>query len=470
MSKDNTSQKLAKSQYAMVAIVMSGGFITLLNQLVMSPALPSVMKDLNITASTGQWLMSIFLLVNGLMVPITAYLINRFTSRQIYIAAMCAFTAGSIVAAMSSGFTVLLLGRIIQAVGAGIMLPFSIVMLLLIFPKSRRGFALGIAGVVIGFAPAFGPTLAGWIVDVWGWRYIFVFITPIAAILMIFAICKLENIGERSAGKLDWLSVALSTVGFGGLLYGFSIASEFGWVSPYTLGPICIGAVTLVFFARRQLSRSDPMLNLRILRNGVFSTSTILAAVVSAGLTVGAVVTPIYLQTVMGLSALHSGLMLMPGALCMAGMSPISGILFDRFGPRALSITGLLIMTTGSVMLAFLGVSSPYAYVCIGYSLRMFGISMVNMPVNTWGLNVLSNRLIAHGNAINNTARQVGGSLGTAILVTVMMIVIANSDLPGAQATVAGINAAFRGACGLTAAALILTIVRVKGEGNGEDY
>ena len=464
---DETKQKLTKSQFIMVAIIIAGGFVTMLNQLVMSPALPTVMREFGITAATGQWLTSIFLLVNGLMVPITAYLINRFSSRQIFIAAMCAFTAGSVAAALSGDFAMLLAGRIVQAVGAGIMMPFSTVMLMLIFPKARRGFALGVAGIVIGFAPAFGPTLAGWIVDEWGWRYIFALIAPVAAILMVLAIIKLENLGEKQAAKLDWLSVVLSTIGFGGLLYGFSIASGTGWTSPITIGSIACGAVVLVIFVKRQLSRDDPMLNLRILKNGVFSTSTIITAVVSASLTFAAVVTPIYLQTVLGLSAMHSGLMLMPGALCMMGMSPVSGVLFDRFGPRALGITGLSVTLAGSLLLSFLGVHSSYIYVCVGYSLRMLGMSMSNMPINTWGLNVLPNRLIAHGNAINNTARQVGGSLGTAILVTVMMMIMANAALPYAQATVEGINAAFRCGCGLTTAALLLAIIRVKGDRNG---
>jgi len=460
-----TAEKLTKKQTLMVAIIIIGGFVTFLNQLAMSPALPSVMREYGITAATGQWLTSVFLLVNGLMVPVTAFLISRFSSRKIYITAMSAFTVGSVVAALSNGFFMLLLGRIIQAVGAGIMIPFVTVMLMLIFPKSRRGFAMGISGVVIGFAPAFGPTLAGLIVDAWGWRYIFVMIAPIAAVLMILAIVKLENIGETRDVKLDKLSLVLSTAGFGGLLYGFSTAGSIGWTSLTTIIPIACGAVIIVFFARRQLRISEPMLNLRVLKNGLFSVSTILAGIISAGLTVGAVITPIYLQNVLGLSATQSGLLLMPGALCMVAMSPVSGILFDRFGPRALSITGLSILTAGSVMLVFLTVNSTFLYVCLGYSLRMFGMSMINMPVNTWGLNMLPNRLLAHGNAINNTARQVCGALGTAVLITVMMTVASNSGLHGAYATVDGINAAFMAALGLTTVALILAIVRVKGNG-----
>ena len=453
----------------MIAIIMVGSFVTLLNQLIIGSALPAIMKEFNITATTGQLLTSTFLLVNGLMVPVTAFLINRFTSRQIFMSAMCAFTAGSVVAALSNGFYMLLLGRVMQALGAGVMFPLTTVMLLFIFPKNRRGFALGIMGIATGCAPAFGPVLSGWIVDEWGWRFIFVVIAPISAILMVLAFFSLRNVVEREAVKLDIISVIMSTIGFGGLLYGFSMAGSEGWTAPRTFLPIAVGAVVLVFFVRRQLSQEKPMLNLRIMKKSAFSISTLLVGILNAVLTIGAFLTPIFIQTVQGRTAFSSGLLLMPGAILMACMSPIAGIFFDRFGPRTLSIIGMPILAAGSLMLSFLQVDTSYFYTCFGYSMRMFGISLVNMPINTWGLNMLPNRLIAHGNAINNTARQVGASLGTAVLVTIMMITSANTDGSAQIATTAGINAAFRGAGFLAIAALIITILRVKGNNTDEN-
>ena len=461
--------KLTKTSKRMAGIIIVGGFITFLNQLVMSPALPSVMIEFGVTPATGQWLTSIFLLVNGLMVPITAYLISRFTSRQIFTFAMVAFTAGSVVAATSWSFEMLMVGRVVQALGAGTMMPFVTVTLMLIFPKERRGFAMGLSGIVIGLAPAFGPTFAGYMVDEFGWRYIFWSMAPLAAIVCVVALVWLRNIGERKTIHLDWLSVVMSTIAFGGLLFGFSTAGSMGWVHPQTLVPIAIGAIVFIFFVRRQLSRSEPLLNLRILSNKVFSVSTVLSAIISAGLALGAVLTPIYLQNVQGFSAMRSGLLLMPGAIIMACMSLVSGTMFDRIGPRILAIIGLSVMTAGSLMLSFLAIDSTYLYVCVGYSLRSLGIAMANMPINTWGINQLPNRLIAHGNAINNTARQVGGSIGIAILVTVMTIVATTSGLPGAEATTRGINVAFLGAACLNATGLLIVIIKVKGGNDGED-
>jgi EmrB/QacA subfamily drug resistance transporter len=445
----------------MVAIILIGGFIAILNQTVMSPALPRVMREFVITPAVGQWLTSVFLLVNGLMIPVAAYLINRFSTRQLFIAAMLAFTAGTTLAAFSVSFPMLLAARILQAMGAGIQLPFTQVMIMLIFPKERRGFALGISGIVIGLAPAMGPTVAGWLVDEFGWRYIFIGIAPLGVLVMIFAAIFLRNLSMPSRPQLDILSVVLSTLGFGGILFGFSAAGGMGWLHPFTISPAVVGAVAIVFFIRRQLKTEQPLLNLRVLKNAVFSTSTIISSVVSSGLTFAAVLTPIFLQDVLGKTALHSGLILMPGAVAMAAISPVSGILFDRFGPRALSIIGLGIIVAGSAMLAFLGLNTPSWYVLLAYTFRMAGISLVNMPVNTWGINALPGAMIAHGNSINNTARQVAGSIGTAVLVTVMVLVSSAHGGETLSAVAAGIDAAFVGGTIITFSAFVLAIVRV---------
>lgn len=461
--------KLTKAQSVTVTIVMLGGFIIYMSQLTMSPALPVVMQEFKITAETGQWLTSIFLLIAGIMVPVTAYLIGRFSSRQIYMFSMFSFLIGSALAAFSNGFPMLMAGRILQATGSGIIFPFLTVIVMLIFPKARRGFAMGIVGIVMGFAPAIGPSLSGWIVDIWGWRYVFVIVLPFTVVLIIMAFIKLENTGERYEVRLDRISVVLSTVGFSGILYGSSIAGNIGWSSPYVIGSIAVGAACVVFFVRRELKSDEPMLNFHILKNAKFAISTIISGIISSSLTVGAVIVPIYLQTVLGYSALDTGLLLIPGALSMVIISPISGKLFDRFGPRTLSIIGLWILTAGSIILSLLHTNSTFMYVCIGYTLRMLGVSMAGMPITTWGLNMLPNKLIAHGNAVINTMRQVGGALGIAILVTVMMMVSTGSGQPEAQATVMGVNAAFRGSLMLIVIALVLTILRVKGDGYAEN-
>lgn len=456
-----TRKPITAKEKLIIAIIFGGGFITVLNQTVMSPALPSIMRDFGISPAIGQWLTSAFLLVNGLMIPITAFLIDRFSTRQIFMASMLAFSLGSVAAIFSSNFPLLLGARMLQAVGAGIQLPFVSVNMMRIFPKERRGFALGITGVVIGFAPAVGPAVAGWAVDQFGWRSIFVGMAPLGLLSIILAIALLKNIGEPQRLRLDIRSVALSTIGFGGILFGFSSAGSQGWLSFQTCGALLAGTAALILFVRRQLKFESPLLDLRVLKNPIFSTSTILSMVVSGGLTAGAVITPIYLQNVLGESALFTGMILMPGAVVMALLSPVSGALFDRFGPRALCLCGMAVITAGSLMLSFIGLNTHPAYLLIAYTFRMMGISLVNMPLNTWGINALPSNKIAHGNSVNNTARQVSGSIGTALLITVMTLVSQLHQSSGALGLAKGVNASFATAAAMTGAGLVFAIIRV---------
>ncbi len=453
-----------------IGIMLSGAFIAVLNQTVLSPALPSIMRDLSITAVEGQWLTTAFMLVNGIMIPITAYLINRFTTRQIFLSSMILFTAGTALAGFSKGFLLLLVARILQAMAAGVLMPMIQTVILLLFPREKRGSAMGTVGIVIAFAPAVGPTLSGWVVDVWGWNSIFLIIAPLAAIDVILGFGLLKNVGETKKLKLDQRSVIYSTLGFGGLLYGCSSAGSYGWAHPMTLAPLVVGIVFLAIFVRRQMRAEAPLLELRILKTKIFAYSTIIAMIINASLIAGTIITPIYLQNVLHFSALQSGLIMLPGAVIMGVMSPITGNLFDRFGPRGIAITGLAIMTGFSFFFVFIDETWIFSHLCIIYTVRMFGMSMVNMPLTTWGLNSLDNNMIAHGSAINNTARQVAGSIGTAILITIMAMVTALNQSAGElEATLRGMHAAYGVAASLGVIALIMAVLFVKKEKRTDD-
>ena len=454
---------LSKNSLFIIAIIISGGFITILNQTILSPALPSIMREFGITASSGQWLTTGFMLVNGIMVPITAYLIDRFSTRTLFLTSMCIFGAGTILAGFAPTFSLLLLARILQAFGAGIQMPLGSVTMMRLFPKEKRGIAMGLVGIVIAFAPAIGPTFSGWIVDQWSWHYIFRCLIPLVIVDILFAFFFLKNVGETVPSRLDWPSVALSTVAFGGLLYGFSEASG-GWLRPLTLLPLAIGAVGLVLFIRRQNQLEAPLLNLKALRSPVFSYATVLSMITNCALIAGTLIFPIYLQDVLGYGAMQSGLLMLPGAILMGIMSPITGMLFDRFGPRVLAITGFTLMTVTTGCFCFLTTSRSFLTLCMLFTVRELGMSMTNMPINTWGINALSYDLIAPGNAINNTGRQVAGSIGTAIMVTVMTMVTNSRLTSGApvQATLAGINAAFVVATALSGLALLITLLKVR--------
>lgn len=426
----------------LMIVLISGAFVAILNQTLLSTAIPPIMQDLGISANTAQWLQSVFMLVNGIMIPITAFLIERFTTRGLFLTAIGTFTLGTIVCALAPNFSFLMAGRILQAGGAGIIMPLMQTILFLVFPLEKRGSAMGMFGLVIAFAPAIGPTLSGYLVGQFPWRSVFYVVLPIAIIDIIVAYFILKNVTKQTFPKIDALSIALSTLGFGGLLYGFSTAGNVGgWLVPQVYLPIIVGAITLTLFINRQMKLEQPILEFRIFKYGVFTLTTALGMVVFMSMIGGAVILPILMQNMLGFTALESGLMLLPGAALMGMMNPITGKLFDKFGARWLAIPGLGILTITNFLFTSLTVETTFAYLAIVNAARMFGIAMVMMPVATAGLNQLPDKLMPHGTAMNNTMRQISGAVGTGLLVSVM----SSAALPGegASGMVDGVNASF---------------------------
>lgn len=470
MNKEGLEQKQNKKNILIIGVMLSGAFIAVLNQTVLSPALPSIMTDLNITAVQGQWLTTAYMLINGIMIPITAYFIDRFTTRQLYLTSMILFTAGTTVAGLAGSFPLLLLARVLQAMCAGILMPLIQVVILQMFPVEKRGSAMGAIGIVIAFAPAIGPSLSGAVVDQYGWNAIFLLIVPISIIIVILGFILMKNVGEVSRPKLDVVSVIYSTLGFGGLLYGFSSAGSYGWAHLMTIIPLAVGAVFLFVFVKRQLGMGKPLLELRVLKTKSFTYATIIGMIVNASLYAGSIITPLYLQNILHFSAFESGLVMLPGAILMGIMSPITGKLFDTFGPRVISILGLSITTGFTVFFIFMDETWGFWFLCMIYTMRMFGMSLVNMPITTWGLNSLENHMIPHGSAINNTGRQMSGSIGTALLVTIMaMFTAMHSEPASVDGMLAGMHAAFAGAVILGTIALIMAILFVRGEKRIDD-
>lgn len=455
---------LTKQQTVMLIIMVFGTFVTVLNQTVVTPAQPSIMTEMAIDASTVQWLTTGFTLVNAIMIPVTAYLTDKHSTKVLYIISMGIFAIGSLLAGVAPNFPVLLVGRLLQAAGAGILMPMVMTVLMLTFPVERRGSAMGIFGIVIAFAPAIGPSVAGLVIDSFGWRILFYAIALLIAIVILisfFALKKAEPLNPSA--HLDKLSVVLSTIGFGALLYGFSTIGSVG-INLFDGAITLVGVVVLILFFRRQVKMEQPMLNVRVLKNRRFLIGTVIGMIVQASLLAAGVLMPIYLQSYMGYSATVSGLVLMPGAILMGIMNPFAGRLFDKYGPRVLSIVGLIILTISTLGFATLSSSTDVVWLTIIYTIRMFSLSLVNMPITTWAMNALDNKVLNHGTSVNNTLRQVSGSLGTALLVSVDMFVssTASGSMAPVEAGILGINAAFMTAVVLSAIALLLTILFVK--------
>ncbi|CAM4350957.1 DHA2 family efflux MFS transporter permease subunit [Jeotgalicoccus halotolerans] len=441
LENENNNQLTGKSRTILMAVLLSGAFAAILNQTLLATAIPHIMTDLNLDADVAQWLQSVFMLVNGIMIPITAFLINKFSTRTLFFTAMSLFGIGTLICGISPSFPVLLTGRILQAAGAGIVMPLMQTILFLVYPRDQRGKAMGMFGLVISFAPAIGPTLSGWFIDIYPWRGLFYMILPIVAIDLIVAYFILRNVTEKTNPKLDMTSIILSTFGFGGLLYGFSAAGNSGWLSLAVILPIIIGAIALVLFIKRQNRLKEPILEFGVFKDRIFTLSTSLGMIVFMSMIGGAVILPIFMQTMLGFSAMESGMMLLPGALIMGIMSPVTGRLFDKYGAKWLAIIGLGMLTVTTLMFATLNTETTFTYLAVVNTFRMLGVAMVMMPVTTAGLNRLTNRLVPHGTAMNNTMRQVAGAVGTALLVSIMT----NMARPeqGVEGMIHGVNMSF---------------------------
>lgn len=404
----------------LVSVLLIGTFCTVLNQTLLTTAFPTLMKEFDVSAATIQWLTTGFLLVNGIMIPISAWLMNKFNSKNLYIGAMSIFLVGTILCAIAPTFSMILTGRLVQAAGVGVSMPLMQNIMLNIFPPEKRGAAMGGAGIVIGLAPALGPTLSGYIIDHYVWRDLFYMVIPIVLLVIILSFFAMKSVLELSNPAIDVLSICLSTLGFGSLLYGFSSVGNDGWGSTKVLSFLAVGVITLIIFTWRQLTIETPFLELRVFKSKTYTIATILASLANMAMIGAEMVLPLYIQNIRGESAFHSGLMLLPGALVMGIMMPVTGRIFDEHGAKRLGIMGMFLLTSATIPFMFLTETTPVIYIMTLYAVRMFGISMVMMPLTTLGMNSLPKHLITHGTAVNSTLRQVASSVGTAILISVL--------------------------------------------------
>ncbi|HFV9354014.1 TPA: DHA2 family efflux MFS transporter permease subunit [Staphylococcus aureus] len=408
------------SRGKILAALLFGMFIAILNQTLLNVALPKINTEFNISASTGQWLMTGFMLVNGILIPITAYLFNKYSYRKLFLVALVLFTIGSLICAISMNFPIVMVGRVLQAIGAGVLMPLGSIVIITIYPPEKRGAAMGTMGIAMILAPAIGPTLSGYIVQNYHWNVMFygMFIIGIIAILIGFVWFKLYQYTTNP--KADIPGIIFSTIGFGALLYGFSEAGNKGWGSVEIETMFAIGIIFIILFVIRELRMKSPMLNLEVLKFPTFTLTTIINMVVMLSLYGGMILLPIYLQNLRGFSALDSGLLLLPGSLIMGLLGPFAGKLLDTIGLKPLAIFGIAVMTYATWELTKLNMDTPYMTIMGIYVLRSFGMAFIMMPMVTAAINALPGRLASHGNAFLNTMRQLAGSIGTAILVTVM--------------------------------------------------
>jgi MFS transporter, DHA2 family, lincomycin resistance protein len=403
-----------------VAALIIGAFVSILNETLLNIAFPDLMIEFDVGPATIQWLSTVYMLVIGILVPITALLQSWFTTRQMFLSAMILFLIGTVVCGIAPSFGMLLSGRIIQALGTGLMLPVLMNTILIIYPPDKRGAAMGMIGLVIMFGPAIGPTLSGLIIDSLSWRWLFFIVIPLALFSVLFAAIYLRNVSDITRPRVDVLSIILSSAGFGGIVYGFSKAGELSWSEPEVYWTIIVGVVSVIAFVWRQLVMPQPMLDLRAFRYPMFALVTVLMLVLMMTLFSTMIMLPLFLQSALLMTAFSAGLTLMPGGIVNGIMAPLSGKLFDLFGPRVLVVPGLILVLLGVYLFTGIDADTTAGYIVTLHIILLIGISLIMMPAQTTGLNQLPRSLYAHGTAIMNTLQQVSGAIGTALFITIM--------------------------------------------------
>lgn len=463
---------LGPRESRVIWLLLAAAFVAILNETTMGVAIPHLITDLGITALAAQWLTTAFMLTMAVVIPITGFLLRRFTTRTMFVAAMGLFSAGTLIAFLSPGFPMLLVARVVQASGTAIMMPLLMTTLMTVVPAAIRGRMMGRVSIVMSLAPAIGPTLAGAILNNFEWRWIFGIVLPIAIVALVVGARWIHNLGETTKAPIDVLSVILSAFGFGGLVFGLSQLGAGGHgsgadaaaasaASTTTLVvSLTVGVVALGLFGWRQVllqRKDDALLDLRVFRSRNFSLSMAQMVVMSMAFFGAITVVPLYLQDVLGVDPLTTGLVVLPGALAMGFAGPFIGRIYDRWGTTVLLVPGAVITSGMLWFYTTFGQDTPVWLVAVAQTVLSIGLALSFTPLFTASLASLEPKFYSYGSAVVGTAQQVAGAAGIALMFGVMAAASAAATAAGSDelaAGAAGTHAAF-----LTAAFLSLPLL-----------
>lgn len=433
-----------------IALLLVSTFVVFLNETIMSVAIQPLMTDLGVTASAAQWLTTAFLLTMAVVIPITGFLLQRINTRPIYMLAMAIFSVGTLICAVSPGLELLVFGRVIQAVGTAIMMPLLMTTVMTLVPPESRGKTMGNISIVMSVAPAIGPTIGGFILTHFEWRFMFILVLPIALAALALGAWRMKNVSTPRATPLDLISVVLSVLAFGGIVYGLSgfgeaaAAGEHG-MSPWI--PLGVGLVTMVLFVFRQLSLKDKaLLDLRTFAITNYTLSVVMMAIAMMALFGVIILLPLFLQNVLKLDPLQIGMMLLPGSLMMGLLGPVVGRLYDKWGTTRLLVPGSIIVSAVLWGLTLVDQNTSIWAILAGHIALCIGLAIMFTPLFTASLSSLPMRLYSHGSAILGSVQQVAGAAGVALFIALMTIQSAALTAAGTEpvsALAAGIRTGF---------------------------
>nr|WP_240929598.1 MDR family MFS transporter [Streptomyces coryli] len=443
-----------------VRLLVLATFVVILNETIMVNAIPRLMESLDVTEQSAQWVSTVFMLTMAAVIPVTGWFLQRVTTKQAYGIAMGIFLVGTVLCAVAPLFSVLLVGRVIQAAGTAVMMPLLMTTLMVVVPEQDRGRVMGNVTLAISVAPALGPAVSGVILQMGSWRLLFVVVLPIAALVTYFGLRKVENIGEPQVSEIDWFSVGVAALGFGGLVYGLSLFGEGEDKRALGIGIGVAGLLMIGIFVLRQLKLQrggTPLMDLRTLRHGTYALSLALMSIGFLTMMGAMILLPLYLQNLRGLSPLETGLLVMPGGLAMGVLGPQVGKIFDRVGSRPLVLPGSIGIVIALVGYTQISMDMPYWQILGLHVLLMVSLATTFTPLFSLGMGALPPQLYSHGSSMLGTLQQVAAAFGTALMVTVMTARTTSEIEAGAApaaAQVSGLRLAF-----IVAAALALVTV-----------
>lgn len=427
----------------------------------LSTALPPIVRDMNISVTTGQWLTSGYSLMMAITMPLTAFLVNRFPTKRLYCTAIMIFSIGLVICAVAPSFPLMMIGRLLQAAGNGMLTSMAQVITLTIFPAEKRGTAMGWYGMSVGAAPIIAPTIAGIMVDLVGWRMIFIASLVIMIIAFIYAIIVFEDVLDNVKKKFDVISFVMSALAFGGVTLGIGNIGSCGFTDIQVILPLIIGIIGSGLFVYRQLHMDEPFLELRTLSNKDYAVSVIGSMLLYFIMMGSSIVLPLYAQQTLGLSATISALMMLPGSALSAVISPYAGKIYDKIGIRSLFISGSVGLIISNALMIFINADMSVWIAAVINIVRNVSITCLMMPLVTWGASTVEKELTAHATALLTSLRTIAGAIGSAVFVAIMTMVADNSlEKYGANASMHGVNMTF---LAMTITGIILILLALLG-------
>ncbi len=409
-----------KLNWSIVIVVIIGTFMAVLDGTIVNVSLPKMMAVFGVSPQKIQWVATAYMLALGVVMPVSGYLGDRFGYKRMYIFALAMFTFGSVLCGASWNLSSMVVSRVIQAVGGGIMQPLGMAILYHNYPRSRMGMVLGVWGISVMAAPAIGPTLGGYLVDYATWRLIFYINLPVGILNLFLTGLILKETPKIEGKTFDVAGIITSTVGFFCLLLALSQGNEHGWGSPYIVCLLLIACVSLAFLAINELKHPEPILDLRLFHNYTFTLSVVIGSIISIGMFGVIFLFPLFLQSVLGQSAMQTGIIMFPAALASGIVMPVSGRIFDRYGARGTVVAGLIVVTITTYMMSGFNALTPFSVMMMWLVLRGFGMGFSFMPVNTAGMNTVPPPLVGRASALSNVIRQVASAFGIAMFTTIM--------------------------------------------------